>query len=304
MLPEEWFSLFMGFQFSPSFTDTTNICHVQNLLYYGFTYVVTWHPYWVVTISFITPTRKWRSEKLLSTLFSRSVMSNSLWPHGPQHVRPPCPSSTPGVYPNSCPWSWWCRPTISSSVIPFSPCLNLSQHQGLFQWVSYSHQVAKGLEFQLQRQSFQWTPRTDLLEDGLVGSPCGPRDSQESSPTPQFKSINSSALILLYSIFPPQKTSHRVRISPPARWALKQVTSVLPTVAWIPGYNSPHPVYTDLLGEAATSGPSPAFSFSRLIPDSRRENWRAHQCLNKPQITRLAPDSQASFQSFTGKKCC
>ena len=73
------------------------------------------------------------------------------------------------------------------------------QHQGLFQWVSCSHQVAKGLELQLQHQSFQWTLRTDLLEDGLVGSPCSPRDSQESSPTPQFKSINSSALSFLYS---------------------------------------------------------------------------------------------------------
>ena len=54
-------------------------------------------------------------------------------------------------------------------------------------------------EFQLQHQSFQWTPRTDLIQDGLVGSPCSPRDSQESSPTPQFKSINSSVLNLLYS---------------------------------------------------------------------------------------------------------
>ena len=52
--------------------------------------------------------------------FSRSVMSNSLWPHEPQHTRPPCPSPTPGVHPNPCPSSWWCHPTISSSVIPFS----------------------------------------------------------------------------------------------------------------------------------------------------------------------------------------
>ena len=80
-----------------------------------------------------------------------------------------------------------------------SPALNLSQHQGLFKWVSSSYQVAKVLEFQLQHQSFQWTPRTDLLHDGLVGSPCSPRDSQESSPTPQFKNINSSALNFLYS---------------------------------------------------------------------------------------------------------
>ena len=62
----------------------------------------------------------------------------------------------------------------------------MPQYQGVFQWVGSSHQVAKVLEFQLQHQSFQWTPRTDLLEDGLVGSPCSPRDSQESSPTPQF----------------------------------------------------------------------------------------------------------------------
>ena len=82
---------------------------------------------------------------------------------------------------------------------PFPPTLNLSQHQGLFKWVSSPHQVAKVLEFQLQHQSLQWTPRTDLLSDGLVGSPCSPRDSQESSPTPQFKSINSSALSFLYS---------------------------------------------------------------------------------------------------------
>ena len=63
----------------------------------------------------------------------------------------------------------------------------------------FSLQVAKVLEFQLQHQSFQWTPRSDLLQDGLVGSPCSPRDSQESSPTPHFKSINSLALSFLYS---------------------------------------------------------------------------------------------------------
>ena len=78
---------------------------------------------------------------------------------------------------------------------PFPPALNLSQHQGLFKWVSSSHQVAKVLEFQLQHQSFQWIFRTDFLQDWLVGSSCSPRDSQESSPTPQFKRINSSALI-------------------------------------------------------------------------------------------------------------
>ena len=84
-----------------------------------------------------------------------------------------------------------------SSPSPSAP--SPSQHQSLFQWVNSSHEVAKVLEFQLHHQSFQWTPRTDLLEDGLVGSPCSPRDSQESSPTSQFRSINSSALSFLHS---------------------------------------------------------------------------------------------------------
>ena len=57
-----------------------------------------------------------------SVQFSRSVVSDSLWPHESQHARPPCPSPTPGVRPNSCASSWWCYPAISSSVIPFSSC--------------------------------------------------------------------------------------------------------------------------------------------------------------------------------------
>ena len=86
---------------------------------------------------------------------------------------------------------------------PSLPAPNPSQHQGLFQWVNSSHEVAKVLEFHLQHQSFQWTPRTDLLQDGLVGSPCSPRDSQVSSPTPQFKSINFFGTQL-----PSQSNSH------------------------------------------------------------------------------------------------
>ena len=82
---------------------------------------------------------------------------------------------------------------------PSPPAPNLSQHQSLFQWVNSSHQVAKVLEFQLYHHSFQRNPRADLLQNGLVGSPCNPRDSQESSSTPQFKSINSLLLSLLHS---------------------------------------------------------------------------------------------------------
>ena len=78
---------------------------------------------------------------------------------------------------------------------PSPPTFNLSQRQGLFKWVSPSHQVAKVLEF--QHQSFQWIFRTDFLQDGLLGTPWTPRDSQESSATPQFKSINSLTLSFL-----------------------------------------------------------------------------------------------------------
>ena len=81
---------------------------------------------------------------------------------------------------------------------PSPPAFNLSQHQGLFQWVSSLHQVAKVLELQLQHQSFQRIFRVDFLSDWLVWSPGSPRGSQESSPAPQFEIINSSVLSLHY----------------------------------------------------------------------------------------------------------
>ena len=128
-------------------------------------------------------------------------MSYSLQPHGLQHTRPPCPSPTPGVYSNSCPSSWCCHLNISSSVVPFSSRLqSKNQHQCLFKGVHSSHQVAKVLEFQLQHQSLLGIFRTDFLSDGLVGSPCSSGDYQESSQTPQLKSINSSALSFLNSL--------------------------------------------------------------------------------------------------------
>ena len=98
-----------------------------------------------------------------SVQFSRSVVSDSLGPHGLQHARPPCPSSTPGVCSNSCPLSQWCIQPSHPLLPPSPPSLSLFQHQHLFKWVSSSHQVAKILEFQLQHKSFQWTPRADLL---------------------------------------------------------------------------------------------------------------------------------------------
>ena len=97
------------------------------------------------------------------SLVSSVAQSDSLRPHESQHAKPPCPSPAPRVYPHSCASSRWCHPAISSSVVPSPPAPNPSQHQGLFQWVNSSHEVAKELEFQLQHQSFQWTPRTGLL---------------------------------------------------------------------------------------------------------------------------------------------
>ena len=134
---------------------------------------------------------------LASVQFSHSVVSDSLQPHWLQHARPPCPLPAPRTDSNSCALSRWCHPTISSSATFF--CLPSFPASGSFPWVGSLHQVAKVLELQLQHQSFQWIPRTGLLQNGLVGSPCSPRDSQESSPTPQYKSINSSVLSFLYS---------------------------------------------------------------------------------------------------------
>ena len=86
----------------------------------------------------------------------------TMWSHGLQHARPPCPSPTPGVYPNSCPLSWWCHPTISSSVIPFSSCPQSFPASASFQMSQLFSSGGQVLEFQLH-QSFQWTFRTDFL---------------------------------------------------------------------------------------------------------------------------------------------
>ena len=92
----------------------------------------------------------------LSVQFSCSLVSDSLWPHESQYARPPCPSPAPGVHPNPCPLSWWCHPTISSSVVPFFSLPQSFPASGSFPMSQFFHQVAKVLEFQLQHQSFQW----------------------------------------------------------------------------------------------------------------------------------------------------
>ena len=134
-----------------------------------------------------------------SVQFSHLVMSDSLDPMN---------RSTPGLPVHHQLQEFtqthvhWVSDAIQPShpwSSPSPPAPNPSQHQSLFQWVNSSHEMAKVLEFQLQHHSFQRNPRVDLLQNGLVWSPCSPRDSQESSPTPQFKSINSSALNFIHS---------------------------------------------------------------------------------------------------------
>ena len=120
-------------------------------------------------------------------------VSESLWPHGPQHARPPLPSPTPRDYSNSCPLSWWCNPTISSSVVPFSSCLQsfpasvtFPMSQLHIRWLKYwSFSISSPSEY-----SGLISFRIDWLDLDLA---C-PRDSQESSLAPHVKGINSSAL--------------------------------------------------------------------------------------------------------------
>ena len=140
-----------------------------------------------------------KEENMLSVQFSHSFVSNALWPQGLQHSRLPCPSPTHGVYSNSCPLTQWCHLAISSSVIPSPLAFNLSQHQGLFQWVSFLHQVAKLLRVSasasvLPMNMQNWFP---LGRTGWISLQS--KALQESFLIPQFKSINSSVLSFLYN---------------------------------------------------------------------------------------------------------
>ena len=132
-----------------------------------------------------------------SVQFSCSVTSDSLQSYGLQHTRPPCPSPTPRVYPYSCPLSQWCHPTISSSVLPFSPfpqsfpaseSFPMSQ---LFALGGQSTGTAASASVLLMNIQ-DWFPL------GLTGLIFQSKDCCESTPTSQFKSISSLALSLLY----------------------------------------------------------------------------------------------------------
>ena len=115
-------------------SNSLALCHLGSRINYylsinkGNPEASHWHLQGAFTLTVVFadsfPARLDGSYQFSSVQFSRSVMSHSLWPHGLQHTRPPCPSPTPRVYSSSCPSSQWCHPTISSSLIPFS-----SHHQ-------------------------------------------------------------------------------------------------------------------------------------------------------------------------------
>ena len=142
------------------------------------------------------------SVQLSSVQFSHSVMSDSLWPHELQHARPPCPSPTPGIHPNSCPSSRWCHPAISSSVVPFSSCpqsLPASQSftmSQLFTWGGQSTGVSALASF-LPKNTQDWSPLEwtgwiSLQSKGLSRVFC-------NTTVQKHQSINSSALSFLHS---------------------------------------------------------------------------------------------------------
>ena len=135
---------------------------------------------WLMTLSSLP---SFHSHLTISTLslsvqFSRSVMSDSLWPHELQHARPPCPSPTPGVHPNSCPSSWWCHPAITSSVIPFSSCPQSLPASGsfpmsqLFTWGGQSIGVSASASVLLMNTQdwspLGWTGWISLQSKGLA----------------------------------------------------------------------------------------------------------------------------------------
>ena len=129
---------------------------------------------------------------MLLLLSSCSVVSDSLWPHGLQHAKSPCPSPSPGACSNSCPLSQWCHPTISCPLSSLSPVFHPSQHQ-----------VPKSQFFSSSGQSIGVSASPSVLPVNIQDwfpldwLPCSPRDSQESSPA-HFKNVSSLTFSLLH----------------------------------------------------------------------------------------------------------
>ena len=129
-----------------------------------------------ITGRFFTHWASWEAHSVLSVQFSRSVGSDSLWPHESQHARPPCPSLTASVYPNPCPLSRWCHPTIPSSVVLFSSCPQSFPASGAFQmsqlFTSGGQSIGvsastSDLPMNTQNWSLGWTGWLSLQSKGL-----------------------------------------------------------------------------------------------------------------------------------------
>ena len=138
-------------------------------------------------------------QKPNSVQFSRLVVSDSLRPHGLQHARLPCPSPTPRACSNSCLLSRWCHPTISSSVIPFSSCLQSFPVSGSFPVSQFFASGGQSIGIPASASVLPMTIQDWFPLGWTSWISLQSKDSQESSPTPQFKSINSSMLSCLYS---------------------------------------------------------------------------------------------------------
>ena len=152
-------------------------------------------------------------------------MPNFLGPHEPQHARPPCPSPTPRVHPNPCPLSWWCHPTISSSVVLFFsypqsfPASGSFQKSQLFAWGGQSIGVLASTSV-LPKNT-----RTDLLQNGLVGSPCSPRDSLLQHHSSKTSILRCSAFFIVQLSHPYMTTGKTIALT---RWTfVNKVMSLL-----------------------------------------------------------------------------
>ena len=135
----------------------------------------------------------------MSVQFSSVAQScPTLWPHGLQHSRLPRPSPTPRPCSNAYPSSRWCHPTISSSVIPFSSCLQSFPALRYFLMSQFFASGGQSIGVSASASVLPMNIQDWFPLGWTAGSPCSLRDSQESSPTPQFKSINSLALSSFY----------------------------------------------------------------------------------------------------------
>ena len=141
-------------------------------------------------------------------LFSRSVRFNSLWPHGLQHTRVPCPSPFPGVWSNSCPLSRWCHPTISSSVIPFTSCLQSFPASGSFPSSSFFFSKVFSSELVLQIRwpkywSFSFSIIPSKERPGLISFRMDWLDllAVQGTPNSLLQHHSSKASILQYAAF-------------------------------------------------------------------------------------------------------